>query len=88
MRDEAEQAAYVRELLEIYESEGIDTAFVYTFARYDLPHRDDPKLDLDMASAGIVKVFEGEHEARGHRYPDMSWEPKAAFDALAERYGD
>lgn len=88
VRDEAEQATYVRELLEVYESEGIDAAFVYTFARYDLPHRDDPKLDLDMASAGIVKVFEGEHEARGHRYPDMSWEPKAAFDALAERYGD
>jgi hypothetical protein len=23
----------------------------------------------------------------GRRYPDMPWEPKAAFDALADRYG-
>src|SRR5262249_37563541 len=36
VRDEEEQASYVRELLEVYESEGIDAAFVYTFARYDL----------------------------------------------------
>jgi hypothetical protein len=40
-------------------------------------------LDLDMASAGVVKVLE---DGRGHTYPDMAWEPKAAFAALAERY--
>lgn len=83
VRDEAEQATYLRELLEIFESEGVDAAFVYTFARYDLPHRDDPHLDLDTASAGVVKVLEGR---RGDRYPDVSWEPKAAFEALADCY--
>ena len=57
---------------------------MYTFARYDLPHRDDPRADLDTASAGVVKVLDGQ---RGRRYPDMPWEPKAAFDALAEYYG-
>jgi hypothetical protein len=30
----------------------------YTFVRYDLPQRDDPNADLDMASAGVVKVFD------------------------------
>ena len=60
-----------------------DSAFVYTFARYDLPHRRDPRLDLDMASAGVVKVLEGR---LGHTYPDMAWEPKAAFTALADHY--
>jgi hypothetical protein len=90
VRDEHEQANYVRELLDIFAAEGIDAAFVYTFARYDLPHRDDPAEDLDMASAGVVKVFDRESPARdrqSRRYPDMPWEPKAAFDAVADWFG-
>ena len=89
-RDEHEQANYVRELLDIFAAEGIDAAFVYTFARYDLPHRDDPAEDLDMASAGVVKVFDRQSTARdrhSRRYPDMPWEPKAAFDAVADWFG-
>lgn len=43
----------------------------------------DPRLDLDMASWGIVKVFE---DPRGDTYPDMTWEPKEAFGVLAEYY--
>jgi hypothetical protein len=38
----------------------------------------------------VVKVLEGQSGARGpsgRRYPDMPWEPKAAFDAVADRYG-
>jgi hypothetical protein len=38
-RDEEEQARYICESLEIFEAERVDAAFVYTFARYDLPHR-------------------------------------------------
>jgi hypothetical protein len=37
-----------------------------------------------MASAGIVKVLE---DCGGQRYPDMPWEPKAAFDVVREYYG-
>jgi hypothetical protein len=88
VRDENEQATYVRDVLDVFEAEGIDAAFVYTFARYDLPHRDDPAVDLDMASAGVVKVLDGAQtgagDAPGRRYTDMAWEPKAAFDALAD----
>ena len=84
-RDEEEQATYLRELLDVFAAEGVDTAFVYCFARYDLPHRDDPRVDLDMASAGVVKVLESRS---GHTYPGMRWEPKAAFAALAEHYRD
>lgn len=77
VRDEDEQARYVIELLEIFDAEGVDSAFVYMFALNDYTHRpDDPRRDLDMASPGIVKVYE-----------DGSWEPKAAFRALAEHYG-
>jgi hypothetical protein len=87
VRDEAEQATYLRELLDVFEAEGVDAAFVYTFARYDLPHREDPRADLDLASRGVVKVFDGQigtGDPRGRRYPDMPWEPKSAFDARAE----
>ena len=83
IRDEDEQATYLREVLDILTAEGADSAFVYTFARYDLPHRSDPRLDLDMASAGVVKVLEGR---LGRTYADMAWEPKAAFTALADYY--
>lgn len=82
-RDEDEQAGYIGELLDIFESEGVDGAFVYTFARYDLPHRSALNEDFDRASKGVVKVLEG---LRGQRYSDMPWEPKAAFTALAGYY--
>ncbi len=76
VRDEEEQATYLREVLEVFEAEKVDGAFVYLFALGSYPHRpDDPSRDLDMASPGIVKV-----------YDDGSWEPKAAFGAVAEIY--
>ncbi|CAM4220479.1 hypothetical protein NONI108955_15040 [Nocardia ninae] len=84
-RDEEGQVAYVRELLEIFAAEGVDAAFVFLFALYDHVHRfdGDPKDDLDSASYGIVKVLDA---GLGQAYPDMPWEPKVAFGALAEHY--
>ncbi|HVW10902.1 MAG TPA: hypothetical protein VHC90_20085 [Bryobacteraceae bacterium] len=76
-RNEEEQARYIGELLGVFETEGVDAAFVYTFARYDF------RGEFDLVSKGIVKVLESGY---GQRYPDMPWEPKAAFDALGERY--
>jgi hypothetical protein len=69
-----------------FETEGVDAAFVYTFARYDLPHREDARTDLDRASCGVVKVFDA-GGGRGQRYPDMPWEPKAAVTTLTQYYG-
>ncbi|NUT33731.1 MAG: hypothetical protein HOV79_11715 [Hamadaea sp.] len=84
-RDEPGQAAYLSELLEIFDSEGVDSAFVYLFALHGFPHRPDgdPRDDLDLASLAIVKTLEGRN---GTTYPDMPWEPKAAFAAVAEHY--
>ena len=45
------------------------------------------RADLDLASAGVVKALDGQGGARspgGGRYPSMPWEPKTAFDALAD----
>jgi hypothetical protein len=83
-RDEEEQIRYISELLDVFDAEGVDNVFVYTFARYDLPHRSAAHEDFDVASAGVVKVLE---DRRGQHYPDMPWEPKAAFTAIREYYG-
>jgi hypothetical protein len=83
VRDEREQANCLLELLEIFEKENVDAVFVNVFARYDLPHRTEPIKDLDIASGGVVKVYENR---KGKTYPDMPWEPKAAFYALSEYY--
>lgn len=71
VRDEDEQATYLREVLEVFEAEGVDNAFVNTFARYDLPHRSTPREDFDLASFGVVKVLGGQGAARGQRYPKV-----------------
>jgi hypothetical protein len=67
-----------------------DSRLFLAFARYDLPHRGGPAADFDMASAGVVKVLEGQSGVRdplSRRYPDMAWEPKAAFDVVADWFG-
>ncbi|GAA1625729.1 hypothetical protein GCM10009733_023000 [Nonomuraea maheshkhaliensis] len=76
-RDEDGQAAYLRDLLRVFEEEGVDTAFWYTFASYRYPHHADPRFDLDLAAFGLVRVD-----------PDLSLRPKAAFHALAAEYGE
>ncbi|MFJ6409719.1 hypothetical protein ACIQK9_29800 [Streptomyces hydrogenans] len=102
-RDEEGRAAYVRELLAVFDASGVDATFVFTFALHDHVHRPDgdptadldlasygvvkvrpdgdPTADLSLASYGVVKVYE---DREGLRYPGLPWEPKAAFDAVAE----
>ena len=59
-RDEAEQARYLRELLDVFDAEGVDSAFVFTFASTRVPHRPEATLATTWtASYGIVKVLEG-----------------------------
>jgi hypothetical protein len=56
---------------------------VWTFADPWLTHSKDPRHDLDMTATSLVKTY-----ARGHgsTYPDMPWEPKQAFGAVASFY--
>ncbi len=83
VRDEQAQADYLVELLDILDTEGVDGAFWFTFASYGYPHHAEPSHDLDCASFGVVKMLDG---ATGTAYPDMPWEPKRSFYALAEYY--
>lgn len=76
VRDEDEQAEYILELLDLFEQVGVDGAFVWGFSEPALIRSDEPGRDLDLASYGIVSP-----------YADGTWTPKAAYHALAERYG-
>jgi hypothetical protein len=80
VRDEAEQATYLTDLLGIFLAEGVDTAFAFTFASYSYPHHDDRRHDLDLAAYGLVTCY---RDRLGVTYPDMPWEPKEAIRALA-----
>ncbi|WET76738.1 hypothetical protein P3102_21765 [Amycolatopsis sp. QT-25] len=77
-RDENTQARYLTELIDLYDQTGVHGAFVFTFSMPDFAHHDDPALDLDRAGFGIVTVT-ADHPAQ--------WRPKAAFRAVAHRYG-
>ena len=72
VRDESAQAAELRELLDIYQTEAIDGAFVFTWASYNYPEDSRPGFDLDTAGYGVVAV-----DAEGR------WRPKEAFTMLA-----
>jgi hypothetical protein len=50
-----------------------------------MPYDPDPRYDLDACSAGLVRPL-----ARGRlgtTYPDLPWEPKEGFRAVADYYG-
>ena len=59
VRDESEQVACLREFTEIFQAEGVDLAFWFTFAGYHLVRDPDPHHDLDLASYGVVSMVPG-----------------------------
>ncbi len=85
VRDEATQARYLLELLRIFDEEKAAGAFAFTFVMQKYPHSSNPDFDLDMASYGLVKSYA---DRAGGTYPDMPWDPKLAFRALAEYYAE
>ncbi|MEO6005228.1 MAG: abortive infection protein [Opitutus sp.] len=81
IRDEALQARELRDMLGILQREGVEGIFVFTFVAPALPHEADARRDRDLASYAIVKSYAN---GFGVTYPEMPWEPKAAFHAVAE----
>ena len=84
VRDEKWQANMLVETLQTLGNAGVDGVFVMGFLEQTKPYNDDPRHDLDMAGFGLVKYFEGGR--RGSTYPDMPWEPKESFRAVADYY--
>jgi hypothetical protein len=83
-RNEAEQARSLLRQLEMIDQAGVDGAFVHTFVFPLMPYDDNPRHDLDTDSFALVKALSrGRH---GTAYPDMTWEPKQSFTAVADYY--
>lgn len=102
VRDEAEQAREVADLIGAFAAAGVDGAFVFTFIAPLSPYSDNPRHDLDMASYALVRScgnrmgelrelvpdarWDTGPGGRGTAYPDLPWEPKESFRAVAAAY--
>lgn len=79
------QAAYISDVLDVFESMNRYASLIHHFVVPDARHRpDDPLHDRDMTSCGLTKTLKD-----GPDDPDSDWhrEPKESFHAVARRYG-
>jgi hypothetical protein len=83
VRDEGVQARELTDVLGILDGIGVDGVFVFTFVSPTSTYSADPRYDLDMPSYSLVKSYVDKH---GVTYPDMPWEPKKAFKAVADYF--
>lgn len=88
--DQGVQARELAEQLHILDAAGVEGAFVFTFVEPGPEVSDalaqvlrELSFDPDIASYSLVKSLV---DRRGTTYPDMPWEPKEAFRAVAEYY--
>ena len=77
------QARELTDTLAILDAAGIDGAFVAEFVTARAPFSDKPRHDLDMNALALVKTY---RHGTGTTYPDMNWEPKQSFHAVASYY--
>lgn len=84
VRDEGVQATVIDQLIDVYETEDVQGAFLCMFIEGDCRYSPDPARDSDMASFGIVRPPALES---GLSPDDGHWEPKEGFHTLARRYG-
>ena len=61
LRDENEQANYIKKLIKIFKKENIYGCFVFTFIEPNYKYSNDPKKDLDMASFNLVRLYGDGH---------------------------
>jgi len=84
LRDEGLQARELLDQLCVLDKAGVYGAFVSGFVSQIDPYDEKPRYDLDLASMSLVKTYSrGRH---GATYPDMNWEPKESFRAIADYY--
>lgn len=72
-------------LKRILDDAWVDGTFVFQFISQISPYSDNPGYDFDMAATSLVGYYEGGNR-QGKTYPDMPWEPKEAFGAVAKYY--
>lgn len=81
-RDEGAQARLLIDQFQLLDQAGVDRAFVMSFS-FPL-YSEDPNHDLDATALSIVRTLP--HGHHGTTYPDVGWEPKEAFHAVASYY--
>jgi len=84
VRDEMIQTHEVITSLDVFNEEGVYAAFVFCFIDTLHLFNEDPLNDLDRASYSLVKSYGS--GTCGSTYPDMTWDPKEAFTAVAQYY--
>lgn len=84
VRDEGLQARELVDQLSILDKAGVYGAFVSDFVSQIKPYDDDHRYDLDMGSMSLVKTYS--RGRYGTTYPDMPWEPKESFKAVADYF--
>jgi hypothetical protein len=83
VRDEAMQARELAETLTMLDAAGVAGAFVAEFVTAGATFSEEPRYDLDMNAFALVKTY---RHGKGKTYPDMTWEPKQSFQAVANYY--
>jgi hypothetical protein len=90
--DQGTQARELAEELRMLDGARVDGAFVFTFVA-PVVGTDDPEIrkmleqirfDPDITSYSLVKSLAA--DKHGETYPDMPWEPKESFRAVADYY--
>jgi hypothetical protein len=83
IRDEAMQARELTETLTALDAAGVEGAFVAEFVTAGATFSEQSRYDLDMNAFALVKTY---RHGKGTTYPDMNWEPKQSFHAVADYY--
>jgi hypothetical protein len=89
--DQGSQAREIADLLKVNDAAGVEATFVFTFVQppqqasvWERRRRARVRFDPDIISYSLVKWLpEGRH---GTVYPEMTWEPKESFRAVADYY--
>ena len=83
-RDEQAQAGLLIDQLQLLDQAGVAGAYVMSFSFPLAPYSEDPRHDIDATALSIARALP--HGQYGTTYPDVSWEPKEAFHAIARYY--
>jgi hypothetical protein len=83
VRSEETQAAYLIDLLNIFEQQNLYAAAIWEFIDPGSPYSTNPQRDLDTGSYAIVKVIP---KISGDDSSSYHWKRKLAFDAVAQHY--
>lgn len=82
-RDEDLQARELAQTLAVPQAEGAGGALAGELVAPRATYSDQARHDLDMNAMSLVK---SDARARGITHPDMTWEPKKPFQAVADFY--